>query len=129
MGFSVSEAQKINLETSSSELKSPERDLLQHLLSLAIKDLNSGQTALRKRAQWWVYKDRSKDIDPKAGYISFYGACQGLGLDPDWARRILRSLINSAHKVQTTNRANAMHAKQGKYRAKTDGHQRPSHPH
>lgn len=83
--------------------KSPERDLLLGLLELAIEDLRSRHLPIRKRAEWWIYEDDSREEDFKSGYISFYGACQGLGLDPEWVKKKLRALDSETRSVQNKN--------------------------
>ena len=96
-------AEKISTEVKEHPPNSPERDLLVGLLELAIDDLRSRQLPVRKRAEWWIYEDDSREEDFKAGYISFYGACQGLGLDPEWIRKKLRALDSETLSVQNKN--------------------------
>lgn len=73
---------------------SSERDLLLRLLRLALKDLGSREPALRRLAQWWVYRDKSKDESLESGYISFCGVCEALDLDPGFIRRKFKAVAS-----------------------------------
>jgi hypothetical protein len=96
-------AEKISTGDNDYQPNSPERGLLLGLLELAIDDLRSRHLPVRKRAEWWIYEDDSREEDFKSGYISFYGACQGLGLDPEWIRKKLRALDSETLSVQNKN--------------------------
>ncbi|MGH7774191.1 MAG: hypothetical protein ACREQA_18355 [Candidatus Binatia bacterium] len=96
-------AEKISTGTEDHQPNSPERGLLLGLLELAIEDLRNRHLPVRKRAEWWIYEDDSREEDFRSGYISFYGACQGLGLDPEWVRKKLRGLDSETLSVQNKN--------------------------
>ena len=100
--ISWNKAGRIKAEHNDQEPNSPERVLFWDLLRLAIKDLCSRRPLLRKQAQWWIYEDDLREVDFKSGYVSFYGACQALALDPDWVRKKLNGL-RSDHKPSSKN--------------------------
>ena len=111
MGRPISwkEAEKIKAADTGEVANSPERELLRDLLKLAIKDLCSGELPVRRLARWWIYEDDSRKVDSKAGYISFRGACEALGLDPASLREKLRAIDGNRGSSKTRSSSSSAH--------------------
>src|SRR5688572_13935229 len=94
MAISQKQAEKIKSGEVAWVNHSSEKDLLVRLLRLAFKDLGSREPALRRSAQWWIYKDESKDTSLESGYLSFRGVCAALDLDPDYIRKKFKAIAS-----------------------------------